>query len=130
MIVRTLKECEGTSREVHSGTKTWDSVRMLLKEDGMGYSFHITTVYAGVEMYVHYKHHLQAVYCMSGNGELESVANGEVHPIEAGTLYIMDQYDKHRLRGGTEDMKLACIFNPPIIGQEVHRRDGSFPPTK
>ncbi|HAJ20895.1 MAG TPA: L-ectoine synthase, partial [Rhodospirillaceae bacterium] len=30
------------------------------------------------------------------------------------------------LRGGTEAMALACCFNPPVTGQEVHRADGSY----
>ena len=44
MIVRTLKEAESSDRRVV--TKTWESTRMLLKEDNMGFSFHITTIYA------------------------------------------------------------------------------------
>lgn len=128
MIVRQLKDCEGTPRQVFSETQTWDSVRLLLKDDGMGFSFHITTIYAGSETHIHYKHHLESVYCMSGNGEIETVADGKVYPIEAGTLYILDQNDEHFLRGGSEDMKMACVFNPPITGQEVHRADGSYAP--
>ncbi|UJF24503.1 ectoine synthase [Suttonella sp. R2A3] len=130
MIVRRLKECEGTDRQVHSETKTWDSVRMLLKDDGMGFSFHITTIYAGGETHIHYKHHLESVYCMSGNGEIETLADGKVYPIKEGTLYILDQNDEHILRGGTQDMKMACVFNPPITGNEVHRPDGSYAPAE
>ncbi|MBL6431897.1 MAG: ectoine synthase, partial [Alphaproteobacteria bacterium] len=35
---------------------------------------------------------------------------------------------KHILRGGKEDMILACVFNPPVTGNEVHREDGSYAP--
>lgn len=127
MIVRTLAECEQSERRVKSETGTWESTRMLLKSDNMGFSFHITTIYANTETHIHYQNHLESVYCMSGNGEIETLADGKVYPIEPGTLYILDQHDDHLLRGGSEDMKLACVFNPPITGKEVHNADGVYP---
>ena len=47
MIVRTLEECKNSSRAIDGGN--WESVRMLLKDDNMGFSFHITTIFAGTE---------------------------------------------------------------------------------
>ena len=125
MIVRTLKDAENSDRRVV--TKTWESTRMLLKEDNMGFSFHITTIYANTETHIWYKNHLESVYCMSGNGEIETLADGKVYPIEAGTLYILDKHDEHVLRGGSEDMKMACVFNPPLNGKEVHDENGVYP---
>ncbi|MFB0963935.1 MAG: ectoine synthase [Pseudomonas sp.] len=125
MIVRTLKDAENSDRRVV--TKTWESTRMLLKEDNMGFSFHITTIYANTETHIWYQNHLESVYCMSGNGEIETLADGKVYPIEAGTLYILDQHDEHVLRGGSEDMKMACVFNPPLKGKEVHDENGVYP---
>jgi len=125
MIVRTLKDAENSDRRVV--TKTWESTRMLLKEDNMGFSFHITTIYANTETHIWYKNHLESVYCMSGNGEIETLADGKVYPIEAGTLYILDKHDEHLLRGGSEDMKMACVFNPPLNGKEVHDENGVYP---
>ena len=125
MIVRTLKDAENSDRRVV--TKTWESTRMLLKEDNMGFSFHITTIYANSETHIWYQNHLESVYCMSGNGEIETLADGKVYPIEAGTLYILDKHDEHLLRGGSEDMKMACVFNPPINGKEVHDEYGVYP---
>lgn len=126
MIVRTLQECENSDRKV--GVDTWNSVRMLLAEDNMGFSFHITTIYAGGETHIHYKNHLESVYCISGNGEIETLDDNKVYKIEPGVLYILDKHDEHMLRGGTEDMKLACVFNPPLTGKEVHGPDGAYPP--
>lgn len=126
MIVRTLKDCENSKRKVESETGTWNSVRMLLEEDKMGFSFHITTIYANTETPIHYQNHLEAVYCITGNGEVETVADGKVYQIQPGTLYVLDQNDKHLLRGGSEDMQLACVFNPPLIGNEVHNKDGAY----
>ena len=125
MIVRTLKDCEASERKVV--TETWDSTRMILKEDRMGFSFNITTIYAGTETHIHYQNHLESEYCMSGNGEIETIADGKVYKIEPGTLYILDQHDEHLLRGGTEDMKMACVFNPPLTGREVHDENGVYP---
>ena len=124
MIVRTLKDCENSDRTV--STETWKSVRMSLADDNMGYSFHITTIYAGTETPIWYKNHLETVYCMSGNGEVETVSDGKVYPIEPGTVYILDQNDNHLLRGGTKGMHLACVFNPPLNGREVHDADGAY----
>ena len=122
MIVRTLTDAETSDRRVV--TKTWESTRMLLKEDNMGFSFHITTIYANTETHIWYQNHLESVYCMSGNGEIETIADGKIYPIEAGTLYILDKHDEHLLRGGSEDMKMACVFNPPLNGKEVHDENG------
>ncbi|HIQ53582.1 MAG TPA: ectoine synthase [Pseudomonas pachastrellae] len=125
MIVRTLEECENSERRV--ATETWESTRMLLKDDQMGFSFHITTIYANKETHIHYKNHLESVYCMSGSGEIETLSDGKVYQIRPGTLYILDKHDEHMLRGGTEDMKMACVFNPPLSGKEVHDKDGVYP---
>lgn len=123
MIVRTLADCENSDRKVESDN--WNSVRMLLANDNMGFSFHITTIYADTETHIHYKNHLESVYCMSGRGRIKDLATGEVHDIEPGTLYILDNNDDHILYG-IEEMKLACVFNPPVTGREVHREDGSY----
>ena len=125
MILRTLQDCENSERRV--ATETWESTRMLLKDDNMGFSFHITTIYANKETHIHYKNHLESVYCMSGNGEIETLSDGKVYQIRPGTLYILDKHDEHMLRGGTEDMKMACVFNPPLSGKEVHDKDGVYP---
>ncbi|MFN3610085.1 MAG: ectoine synthase, partial [Hyphomonas sp.] len=44
MIVRDLAKATLTDRRVDS--EGWSSVRLLLKDDGMGFSFHITTIHA------------------------------------------------------------------------------------
>jgi len=58
-------------------------------------------------------------------GEVETLADGIKHPIQAGTLYILDQQDKHVLRAFKE-MKMACVFNPPLNGSEVHNTEGAY----
>ena len=124
MIVRTLQECENSERRVRS--ETWQSVRMLLANDNMGFSFHITTIYAGTETPMHYQQHLESVYCMSGKGRLVNRDDGKEFEIVPGTLYILDKHDRHTLFA-EEELSLACVFNPPITGKEVHNSEGSYP---
>jgi L-ectoine synthase len=123
MIVRTLDECKNSDRAVNGGN--WESVRMLLKDDNMGFSFHITTIFAGTETPIWYQNHLESVYCMSGEGEIETCDDGKVYQIRPGTLYILDKHDKHLLRA-TKDMQMACVFNPPLNGKEVHDENGVY----
>lgn len=124
MIVRTLQAAQKTGRRVVS--KTWESTRLLLKNDNMGFSFHITTIYAGTETHIWYQNHLESVYCIAGEGEVETCEDGKVHSISAGTIYILDKHDKHILRAKTE-MQMACVFNPALIGNEVHDENGVYP---
>ena len=124
MIVRTLKDCENSERNIDGGT--WKSVRMLLADDKVGFSFHITTIYKGTETPIWYKNHFESVYCISGYGEIETCDDGKVYPIEPGPLYILDKHDKHLLRATSEDMQMACVFNPPLNGKEIHDEDGAY----
>ena len=124
MIVRDLNEALATRRRVVS--EGWESTRLLLKDDAMGFSFHITTIYEGAELPMHYRNHLEAVYCISGEGSIEDLATGEIHPIRPGVLYALDQHDRHILRGKTE-MVMAWTFNPPLNGREVHDATGAYP---
>ncbi len=123
MIVRDYNEAKSSDRRVVS--EGWESVRLLLKGDQMGFSFHITTIYQGAELEMHYKNHLESVYCISGEGSIEDCATGEVHKIRPGVMYALDKHDKHILRGKTE-MIMACCFNPPVSGKEVHGPDGAY----
>ncbi len=125
MIVRTLAEANKTSRRVVSPDGNWESTRLLLKEDQMGFSFHMTTIYKGADFYMHYQNHLESVYCTAGKGEIENLADGKKYPIEPGTIYVLDNHDKHILRA-FEELTLACVFNPPVTGKEVHNAEGAY----
>ena len=125
MIVRNLSEAEQSERRVISPDGNWESTRLLLKTDNMGFSFHITTIYEGANFQMHYKNHLESVYCISGKGEVETVADGKKYPISPGTIYILNNNDKHILRAFSE-MKMACVFNPPLTGKEVHNNEGAY----
>jgi len=123
MIVRNLDVAENSDRRVVSNG--WESTRLLLKSDGMGFSFHITTIYEGANLEMHYQNHFESVYCISGEGEIEDLADGKVYPIKPGTMYALNNHDKHILRAFRE-MKMACVFNPPLHGKEVHNAQGAY----
>jgi L-ectoine synthase len=93
----------------------------------MGFSFHITTLRAGGEWTFHYQHHVEAAYVLSGTGRIEDLATGECHALEPGTLYALNDHDRHRLRADSE-LITACVFNPPVTGTEVHDETGAYRP--
>lgn len=124
-IVR-LNDLLGTEREVKSPAG-WTSIRFLLKKDGMGFSMHETIFPPGLEFDMWYKHHLEAVYCYKGRGLLTNRDTGEQHVIEPGTLYALDRHDKHTLKA-EEELRLVCVFNPPVSGREIHDEDGAYLP--
>ena len=124
MIVKTLDDLLGSDREVD--TPNWTSRRLLLKNEGMGFSLHDTVIRAGTETPMCYRHHLEAVYCIEGEGEVETIPDGRVYPIRPGVVYALDQHDKHYLRARTK-MRLVCVFNPPLTGREVHDENGVYP---
>lgn len=127
MIVRDLDKLRNTDRDVADAD--WTSVRMLLADDGMGFSFHITTLKAGSEHTFHYKHHFESVYCIQGRGSITDLGSGETHQIRPGVMYALNLHDHHTLHA-EEELVMACCFNPPVTGNEVHREDGSYAPAE
>ena len=103
----------------------WTSIRILLAEDGMGFSFPVTFLAAGSEHTFEYKNHFESVYCMKGTGAITDLATGETHPIKPGVMYGLNDHDRHTLHADKE-LVMACVFNPPVTGTEVHRADGSY----
>ncbi|PWW00782.1 L-ectoine synthase [Paenibacillus cellulosilyticus] len=125
MIVKHLEDILGTENDVD--TSTWNSRRLLLRKDGMGFSLHDTIIKAGTETMIWYKHHVEAVYCIEGEGEIEVLAENTTYPIKPGTLYALNGNEKHFLRANTDsDMRMICVFNPPCTGREVHDEDGAY----
>ena len=125
MNVRDFHDLKTTDRAVSDAR--WTSVRMLLAEDGMGFSFHITALEAGSEHQFEYKHHFESVFCISGEGSITDLGTGRTHAIRPGVMYALNLHDRHILRADSE-LVMACCFNPPVTGTEVHRADGSYAP--
>ncbi|MDQ0300824.1 L-ectoine synthase [Salibacterium salarium] len=124
MKVVKLEDIIGSDNEVDGGN--WVSRRLLLKKDNMGYSVNDTIIRAGTETHIWYQNHLESVYCIEGEGEVETLSDNKIHPITADTLYALDQNDEHLLRA-KRDMRMICVFNPPLSGREVHDENGVYP---
>jgi L-ectoine synthase len=127
MIVRSLDDIAGTDRDV--AAPTFHSRRFLLADDGLSFSFHDTVLYAGTTTSMWYKHHIEAVYCIEGQGKLVDRETGTTHEIVPGTMYALDQHDRHTLHAVT-DLRMVCVFTPPVTGREVHDADGAYPPAE
>lgn len=123
MIVKTLEDVLGTKGEAH-GDK-WHSLRLLHEEDGMGVTLTDSILEAGFEMRLWQKHHFEACYCLEGEGTLEELDTGTVHKIMPGTLYAMNNHDRHFIRAKTR-MRVVCTFYPALTGEEKHDEDGSL----
>jgi len=123
MIVRNFDDVVKAGNSVSNAD--WTSVRMLLADDGMGFSFHITFLHEGSEHTFEYKNHFESVYCIQGKGSITDLATGETHQIKPGTMYALNEHDRHVLRA-EEELVMACVFNPPVTRKEVHREDGSY----
>ena len=117
MYVRSINDLAGGERDVDWGNGK--SYRLLIEQDGMGFTVCHTIVRAGTESLLHYRRHLEACYCIAGEGEVEDMA-GNVYPVKPGDIYVLDQNDRHYLRGGKEDLVLVSVFNPPLKGTEKH----------
>ena len=113
MIIRNLDEIIGSERDIAWGNG--QSRRFLLQADCMGYSLTDTIVDAGTESLLEYPNHLEACYCIEGEGELE--VDGVVYPIHSGVMYALDKHEKHCVRAKTK-MRFICVFNPPLQGHD------------
>ena len=99
MFVRNKSDVEKTPYFVEWGAGT--SHRLLTERDAMGFTLCHTIVRAGTESLLHYRNHLEACYCIAGEGEVEDM-QGNIFPIRPGDIYVLDQHDRHLLRGGKE----------------------------
>lgn len=124
MIVKRLEDLVGTDADVRG--PTFASRRFLLAHDGLGFSMHDTILHAGTDTYIWYANHLEAVYCIDGEGEIEDLDNGHTHAIAPGTLYALNGHEKHILRAFTE-LRMVCVFTPALTGNELHDENGTYP---
>lgn len=125
-----IKDLEGTERDVKCPKGGFRSIRGLLERDGMGFSMHKTLVPSGMgPQHWHYKHHLEACYCIQGRGILTNLTTGNRYEVLPDVIYVLDEHDDHTFEA-LEDTVLISVFNPPVTGTEVHREDGSYETTK
>jgi L-ectoine synthase len=125
VIVRRLEDIVGTEKEVGGDSLGWTSRRLLLKGDGMGFSLHDTLIHPRTPLHLHYKHHLEAVYMIEGKAKIRDSKSGDTHELLPGTVYALNGHEEHVLEAEVLS-RFVCVFNPPVLGNEVHREDGSY----
>jgi L-ectoine synthase len=124
MIVRNVDEITDTDADIK--TPNWRSKRIILAKDKVGFSVHETTLYAGTVNEFWYANHIEAVFIVEGEGTLTDLATGETHELRPGSIYLLNDHDKHQVRPRT-DIRTVCVFNPPVTGREVHDENGVYP---
>jgi L-ectoine synthase len=119
MIIRSIAEAK---------TVEWGngiSRRFLTESDGMGYTLTDTIVNAGTKSRLEYRNHLEACYCVEGEGEVVDM-DGNSFPITPGVMYALDKHDAHFLVAAPHtDLRLICMFTPALRGDEVHSLDSA-----
>lgn len=120
MIIRTLADVIGTPHDVDWTNGT--SRRVLVAADGRGFAVTETYVRPGTSSKISFANHFEACYCVEGSGRVET-ADG-AWEIEPGTLYAPDRDEAHVL-SSEHGMRLVCVFNPPLRGDETHDPSGT-----
>src|SRR3546814_14549531 len=92
----------------------------------MGFPFHVTTMFAGEELTMHYQNHLEAVLVLKGTGTIEDLATGEVHKLRPGVMYALNDHDRHIVRPAT-DLFTPCLFTPPVTAPQLHPANRPYP---
>lgn len=124
MKVVNVNDLDGTEDDVIHGN--WQSRRMVLAKDKVGFSFHITILKEGTSSDFWYANHVEAVYVYQGKGTLTDRDTGEKYDLKPGVMYMLDDADKHTVTV-EEEIHCACVFNPPVTGREVHDENGVYP---
>lgn len=109
MIVRSLNGTVGTAREVNAPGHC--SRRLLADGEGAGLCLQDDIVEAGSEISDWDAAQPEAVYCIEGEGEVETLADGIRHHLKPGTVYAPDRRDRPVLRARTR-MRLVRVAVP------------------
>ncbi len=126
MIVRSTQDITGTERDIQSEDGNWRSKRIVLGGDRVGFSFHETTIKAGTVNNFHYANHIEAVWLIEGEGTLTDRETGEKYEIGPGSMYLLNGNERHTVEPRTQ-MRMMCVFNPPVVGSEIHDENGVYP---
>jgi L-ectoine synthase len=79
----------------------------------------------GVEMVLRQKNHLEARYCLEGEGAVEELGTGTIHEIWPGTHHATNDHDRHLIQARSR-LRIGCAFFRALAGEEVRDADGSL----
>lgn len=126
MKIVNIKSLANTDRHVRCPKGGFESFRGLLMSDNMGFGVCKTVIPKNDPQHWHYTHHLEACYCIEGEGVLTNLETGEEHYIKPDVMYVLDKNDDHTFQAVTNRVVLISIFNPPLTGKEVHDENGVY----
>lgn len=125
MFVRTVDELAGQGRQLVVAGGSATTVRMLLRDDGVGFSLSDVRLAAGSRNVLWYKHHWEANYVLDGTGEVTDLGSGETWQMEPGMMYCVGPEDRHSMHA-LSDLHLLFVFCPALTGDEQHDADGTL----
>lgn len=115
MLIRHLDEISGTERDVYG--PGWRSRRLVVADDGLLYSFHVTILDAGARLQFEYLDHRETVFCVEGEGTIEDLSAGRTERMSPGSIYSAGTGEPHVITAESV-MRLVCVFDPPLSGTE------------
>ena len=115
LLVKRKSELLDSPRHVH--THAYESVRMLLAEDGLDVTVTDITLAPGVEETYGSDDHLEIAYCLAGQAKLTDLESGVVHEVAPGTLWCAPRGSRFHFVA-SEPVRLVCVFRPAFEGQE------------
>jgi L-ectoine synthase len=125
MFVKRADEMRAAGREMTVANGQARTLRMLTRDDDVGFGFSDVHLPAGADATLWYKHHREANHVVAGTGAVSDLTTGQAWRLEPGVGYFVGPEDRHRLRAET-DMHLVSIFCPPLEGHEQHDADGAL----
>ena len=115
MLIRHLDQISNTERDVHG--PGWRSRRLVVADDGLTYSFHLTTLEDRARLRFEYQKHRETVFCIEGEGMIEDLSTGRTEKLTPGSIYSAGIGEPHIVTADTV-MQLVCLFDPPLAGTE------------
>ncbi len=128
MFVKTLTDLRAAGKEMVVAGGSARTVRVLLQEDGLGFTLSDVNLKAGNRNTLWYKNHWEANYILAGRGEVSDLTTGERWPMAPGMMYCVGPDDRHSMFAET-DLHLISIFCPALKGDEIHDADGALAPS-
>jgi len=117
----TLKKIEDSGLKVKGIGFT--SHRYLTKKDGLGYTVCRTEIPAGGPYKWQYLNHMESCLCIKGRAKISD--GSIIDYICPGDMYVVKDNEAHTFIA-LEDTVLISVFNPPLIGHEVHDENNSY----
>ena len=123
-LCRPIGEVVGSRLDVDWGNG--QSRRFLVKDHGFNVGIHKTWIYPDTNSPLEYRNHWESCYYFEGQGGYTWEDENQSHNFDytgetGGTVFIMNEHDKHFIRNGGRDSFCISVFSPPLLGFEAHK---------